>query len=376
MKVTLPILQVKEFLKLASYVESDSLLIEQNPEYGHIKIEVIMGTCFLTKVNINKFAVYSFETEEDDCRMLILEDDLKSFVSTSKRDTIQINDEETTVSFFDGYNNPKFSKISKVDIKTFPKIVKLPKEFIRIEKDVINCLDVSKNYIGDDKLRPFVLYAHIKEDMVFATDAHVTIFNKLERKVSDKLISLSKTDIQFISNFDYIEFYFNDNFSIFKNGNCIYGSRLYENISDVSQLIKSFSSNIDKTKYVKILLSDYMNFCESTVAYTKRVEREKKNYKSSSFLIISPTKVAFDYDDAENGIKNNLPVDVKIVGLEPGFEFKFRQKRIKEALENMPPCKEVCISESNDKASFAFWVQNEDGTVNERFIVISMKMQA
>lgn len=376
MIVTLPILQVKEFLKLASYVEVDEFLIEQTPEYGHIKIEVIMGTCFLTKVNLNKFAVYSFETESDDCRMIVLEDDLKSFITTSKRDSVRIDDGEKNVSFYDGYNNPKFGKIERADVKNFPKTVKLPKEFIRIEKDVINSLDISKNYIGDDKLRPFVLYAHIKEDVVFATDAHVTILNKLERKVSDKLISLSKTDIQFISNFDYIEFYFNENFSIFKNGNCVYGSRFYENISDVTNTIKMFSSNIDKTKYFKILLSDFKNFCESTVAYTKRVEREKKNYKSSSVSVIGKDKIRFVYDDAENSIENNLPIDAKIVDVSIGYEFKFAQKRIKEALDNMPTCKEVCISESKDGSSFAFWVQNEDGTVNERFIVISMKMQA
>lgn len=376
MKVTLPLIQVKEFLKLASYVEVDDILIDQNPIYAHIKIEVIMGTCFLTKSNLTKFAQYSFETEVDDCRMCVLEEDLKNFCSSSTRESIIIDDQETKLILSDGYNKPEFGKITSVDVKLFPKIAKTPKEFIRIEKEVINSLGISKNYVGDDKLRPFILYTHIKNDLVYATDAHVSFINKLENKVSDKLISLSKTDIQFFSNFDYIEFYFNDNYSIFKNGNCVYGSRFYENISDVSTTMISFQTNINKEKYFKILLSDFKNFCETTVSYTKKVEKEKKNYKSSSVSVLSKDKIEFIYDDTENSIKNPITVDAKVVGFDKGFEFKFSQKKLKEALNNIPPCKEICISESFDGSSFAIWIQNEDGTFNERFIIISMKMMA
>ncbi len=278
MTITLPQSQIKEFLKLSSYVVSDQILIDNNPNYGCIKVDIVFGMAFLTKTNAESFIQFSFPVLLEDASFLIWEEHLKSLIEVSKKENIQIQDG----SISDGYFNPKFGKITGIDLKTFPKIPKPPKIGFKLTKRLIDVLSVAEDNVEKkDNLRPFMNHVHIRGSFIWATDGYVNFTYEFPEDLGFPLISLSQLECDLISGFDECDIYLTDSFNVIRKGNCLYASRIKVMEKDMTDILISFKSWVDRKSYVKIQVKDFKDFCASTVSFTKKLT---KNFKNSSLI--------------------------------------------------------------------------------------------
>lgn len=373
MTATLPLIQIKEFLKLATFVEVDDLIIANNPVYGHIKIDVIMNTCFLTKSSPYKFISYNFETECEDCSLLVFEGSLISFCNVSNKPSIKINnDSETTLILSDEYYSPEFGKITNLGV--YPKIPKAQQEIAKLDKNIIELMKMTKEYVGDDKVRPFIQHLHFKNNILFATNAQATIVNNLPNLISEKLIPLSKSDCDLITSFDNVEFYLSDSgFRIFKNKNCTYGSRGVDGISDVVDLILVYQNNVNISKYIKISVNDFKNFTESTIKFiSNKINKSKApTFKNSVLSILNDGEVSLNYEDEL--VKNKINISAQIVGFNKGFSIIFNHTIMSKVLNNLPPYRDICISDTKDGSMFGLWFIKDDGTRDNTVMIICSK---
>ena len=352
MKITLPQNHLKEFIKLSSFIKNDDILIDQYPHFGCIKIEIKNDICFLVKSGLTEFIKYNFDLECSSVNMLVDEQRLVDFISTSNKDTVTIELTESKLILSDGYSKPKFG-VRLARVEDFPKQPKLPKESIRINKDILSKLSEASIFVGTDELRPFILYVHLKDNIIWTSDAQTSSISSIIGNFP--LISLSPKETKLISNFEYIDFYFipesedGGNWNLFRYKDCLYGSRMKEIGRDMTDYILKFKESINRENYFKINVSEFSNFCNSVISYTKKID---KNFCSSRVLIndkgLSDTQGNYSpvanlsYIDAENAIEYELPVTVVNTGYIGGFYFS--HKTFLKVLETIK-YKDICISD-------------------------------
>ena len=365
MTITLPQSQIKEFLKLSSYVVSDQILIDNNPNYGCIKVEIVFGMCFLSKTNQSEFVQFSFPIIAEDTSFLIWEEHLKSLMEVSKKENIRIELklEHSTQDITDDYFTPKFGKQIGVDIKTYPKIPKPPKVGFKLTKRILDVLSVAKDNIEKkDNLRPFMNHVHIRESFIWATDGYVNFTYEFPEVLNFPLISLSELECNLISGFDECDIFLTDSFNIIKYKNCLYASRIKVMEKDMTDLLLKFKSWVDKSKFVKVQVKDFKDFCASTVSFTKKIQ---KNFKNSGLKLVRQDTIQFFYKDSENEIENVLEFPCVSIGLPDGYSFLFSHSRFLKVLDKFA-YKEICLSDSENPtggaAPFGIWIE-EDGAL-------------
>jgi hypothetical protein len=330
---------IKLFCKLCDYVVSDKL--DLYPILNYIKVEIVFGVCILTKSNHSQFVQYQFDTDFDDSEFLLLESELKNFSSTSNSKSFTASLDVSnpgSVSLNDGYYNYDFNNsISSGDrilgIDMFPKIPEQKTETIKITKDMISYTNIAKEFASDDVTLPHFMNIYIKENEVFASDARESFFYK-KLHGSFPLIALSKKECILLNNFEYAEYYNSDNFNCFVYGSAIYGFINKENQSgyEISQF-KTF----DKSKYLRIKTSDFINFCNACVKFSKS-KSEKIVSTVSRFMYKDSLTISYSNDNKEL----KVPVNCESFGITE-LDFHFNPTTLLNKVSSMP-FEYICIS--------------------------------
>lgn len=352
-------------MSVASYIDVSNVK-ETIPITSQIRIEIIFGQCTLTKSNMVDFVVYSFETDEEDIEMLVNEDKLRKFLSYSTRDTILIVESENSFIFDDGTNKPIHAK-EIFKFSDFPSIPKLkPENSIVFDKKLISMLNVAKIFVSTDELRPTFLYVHIKEDMIFSTTLVLNYTNKVGKPYTDNVISLTPKECKLMDNFERVDYYFNDNFSILKCGDIYYGCRIKSDVKDMSESFINFNKTIQKNKYIKILIADFYNFCNSTIINIKGI---KDCFVNANLEIISNSEIKLSFID-EGVLNNTIVINAQIKDMPIGYKFSFSQSDLFQLLGTLP-YQNICISPlENNENQIGIWSDKD-----ENLIVITSKMK-
>jgi len=169
-----------------------------------------------------------------------------------------------------------------------------------------------------------------------------------------------------MSNFDEVEYYFNENFSILKCNDVYYGSQLKTDIQDLSNTFNQFNNSLDKEKYMRILVSDIYNFCNSTCILAKGL---KDCFINATLTVISENEIKFEFTDAGN-IENPMTFNAEIKNIPIGYTFAFSQESLKQLFDTLK-YDDICISPVVGNANqFGVWSDRDSN-----FIAIVCKMQ-
>jgi hypothetical protein len=355
--------KLDDFMSIGSYIDCNATK-DTIPITTQVKIEIIFGVCYLTKSNTINFVVYSFETSEEDVQMLISEEMLRSFLSYSKSQTVQIIERESTITLSDGTGNkPEISK-ELFDFTLFPKTPKTKaNQYITLDKKAIDFANIAKNFVSRDDLRPTFLYVHIKGDFIFSTTTILNYTNILDCKYGDELISLSPLECKLISNFDSVQVFDTKNHSIIKCGDATYGCTKKANVDDKSDEFKMFNSNLKRENFCRISKVDLYNFINSTIILSKSI---KNCYVNATFEVVSNNQILLNF--VEQKVKNPMHIGAQIKGVPIGTNFAFSQESVMKLLNNIP-YDEICITPIEGTGMIAIWSQNDPN-----FIAISMQM--
>jgi len=331
MDILLKTKDVQTFCKLCDYVVSDKL--DLYPILNYIKIEIVFGTCILTKSNNNQFVQYQFETEADDIEFLILEDELKNFSSMTNSDSFTVSETSTkgTLKFNDGYynynfNNSTFSGDVELNVDMFSKIPEQKSETVKITKDIISYLNIAKEFASEDVLLANFVNIYIKGNEIFASDSRESFFYK---KLSGDypLIAFSKKECILLGNFEYADYYHSGNFNCF-----IYGSATYGFINKENQSSYNYQQflSINRNNYLKIKTSDFINFCKACVKFSKS-KSDKITTTTSKFTFNERIIITFNNDIKEL----KVPIDCESVNMDP-LEFFFNPTTLLNKVSAMP----------------------------------------
>lgn len=363
MKITLPKEEIEKFLNLSSYIDISDESIKYSPVTEFIKIEIKKGFCKMTLTSVKNYISYTFvlKTKEEDCEILLSYTKLKTFYSIERKETLIIDYSETKTNLTDGKFKSSYQKKEDVLIKDFPVqpiLSGLP--VLKADKVLIERLLISKKYILDekkDKLRPIFNVTSIKDNMVLSTDAHISCIFKLDSIFSDKLCTFTPKEIGIIKNFDFFDYIITDNWNIIKNKTVIFGSKIIEGLDtgSIHGAINQFLELIDKSKYMRINVDQFYNFCKS-------VKPNVKDETLNTQLEVTENGILLSYSDIQNSYEANEIIDSEIIGYPIGYKILFIQSAIVKVLDSLNESVinlSECIDSNGNKNYIAFWLNSD-----------------
>lgn len=318
--ITLSVEKLKEFVALSKFIVSDKS--EILPVVKYIKITILFNTVTMTKSNIKSFCQYTFDTDSEDCEFLLEERILILFCQHSKGKNVKITIKDTTVILNDGYYKQKYVP-SNHSILDFPKMPQTDLETERIPKEVLDSFKCARMTTGQDTLFPMFMNVYSKDNYVFSSDKQRMYIKKFDLDIPE--MSLSKTECQLISNFNYIDFSKSENYNIHRFNSVVYGFVIQEDAKPFD--IGRFLNLNRRENYFSIKVEDLINFCDSTISIAG-------NTYCSSTISLQGNNCNIVYDNPERGEMNEL--DVEIVREGDEFEFQFNPILWNEVLKSLP----------------------------------------
>jgi hypothetical protein len=326
--IKLPTKQLQEFLALAGYVTSaDS---ETFPLDKFIKVEIVFGTCILTKASYKDFIKFSFDSPLEDNEFLLDEKKICIICSATKESEIEVKiqddlscDDYGIVYLKSGIFEQEFN-IGGYEIANFRKLPSVENGGHKLDKSLLSCLAIAKAHTSNDKLLTNFTAVYLDGTDVYASSRH-TLYTK-SFPYSLPKIAITPNECKLLSNFSQVDYTVSDNFNIYKIGNIEYGFTRPDGANGLPY--KEILSRCTKQNYIKIRLQDLITFCETTTKFSDGV------LFISSLSVESETTVKILYEDRSRREKNIITTDVTLVGNK--FSFNFDADTILPVLRALP----------------------------------------
>lgn len=354
MKIKFQTNKVLDFIKLSEYIQTVNL--DLAPIQRYIRVEIVFGTCTMTKSNNNQYAINIFDVEcDEDIEILLLEEELAGFAKLAQNDYFEVdyNEQNGYVDCTDGYYTYSFSN-GIIDKNLFQVIPDIKKENpVVLDRSVITFLNIAKSFIGKDDLTPQFQSVYLNENYMYATDGHIMYIRELPNKYP--FIAFSGKECDLIKDFEYVEFIQSSSYNNFICKNTTYGfiNKTNSNGFDFMQFLKT----VKKQSYVKIRTLDFINFCNAAIVASK--SKDKSVYISSKF-VLEGNKINFSYENSEYNKRTKLPVDAETFDINY-FDFLFFAPTVLSVLKTYP-YKDIYISDINNSA-FSVWSKEDQAFV-------------
>lgn len=346
MTIKFPTNKVLDFIKLADYIETVNLDLQ--PIQRYLRVEIVFGSCTLTKSNGNQYVMNTFDVEcNDDYDFLIIEEELAGFAKLTQNDnfTIDFNENTGYADCTDRYHDYSFSN-GIFDKTLFHSIPEFKRDnTVKLDRSVITFLNIAKSYIGKDDLMPHFNSAYISDNYLYATDGHVMYIRELSSNYP--FIALSAKECDLIKDFEYVDFVQSASYNNFICKNTIYGFINKTNANGFNY--KQFLDTVKRESYIKIRAADFMNFCNAAIVASK--SKDKVVYISARFSL-EKNIVNFTYDNSEYNKKTKLPVNIENVNTDD-YDFLFFAPTVLSVLKTYP-YKDMYLTDINAGA-FVIW---------------------
>ena len=327
MKIKLQTEQIRDFFVYAKNITTEAA--EITPVIRYIKVEIDFGFCTLYKSNNNSFVKYTFKTKEDDCVFLIAEEKLQNFATDTKEREIiiSIKDDEITLSDNGGRFKQRLNK-TPYSLIDFPKIPEIGKEKLRLDKDVLNAMNIAKVHTIKDEININLTAVHFSEEgYIYSGNFHSLYIRNFSKKIPK--VSIKTNESTILCQFPYLDYVISDNYNTYTHEGITYGFIQQHQITGFNY--NQFLDKIRKDNYIIISLEDLEMFCQSTVRFTN------DSFCESELTVINEETAKLTYIDHETSQENTIECKVKLYGEQ--FSFTFNPSfflPIIKALRNVP----------------------------------------
>lgn len=334
MKIKLPIEKIREFLAISKYIVLPPDRSNINPIIKFIKVEIVFGTCILTKTNNNSFCKFSFDVSEEDVEFLIQEENLSSFCTDSKHEELTLNMQDGFIKMSDGYFKRKVN-VNGVGVIDFPLIPKQEDKLIRLEREVLTSLIPAKAHIGSDKIMTPFQSAYLSGNDVYSSAMQTMYIRSFKAQLPT--IAITPAECLLLSSFEYVDYCKSDNYNTYIHKNIVYGFIQPHGATGFDY--KAQIGRLTKKNYLTIKVEDMINFCNSTMRFTQglfcnsTLSTEKTEFGAIANLL---------FEDRSKNEENTIDVPIKLVG--DNFSFNFSPDIWLPILKVLP-YEEICIGD-------------------------------
>lgn len=283
--------QIKEFQRRTSAIKTGNII----PCLSYVMLKVENGICSMIKTNLSIYCKYSFQLNESDQILMIEEQSLNTFVSTTKAMEFDIMVSDKTITLTDGKLTIPFTTIPHEDFPKFPdnKAVKDP---FTLGEDIINAMASAANFLsGNQDNYNFV---HTANNNVFGGHQFAIFIKKYSDNIPD--ISLPADACNILSQYIELTHYTSGNIDFFNSGSTIYGfTKTEHKCPDYVRIMEKAQTD----NHFTVQKSDMVSFCQTAMSLS-----DEKAPVCSLFMDGMNAKAV--YNNKGKGKGNELVIDI------------------------------------------------------------------